>query len=335
MKHIWVVFFLSLTAAADKVAYPPQKISADGIKAIQIGGVNGELKLQAKPAKFFTFSVKHTRGRRAEDWNLLVDRRGDVLHLEVASVAYGSAWRKHIRADEWPEFDIVWEGPSVPAVISWRDGRLDVSNWRHRLETSLIKGAIFIRGGSGAFKLQTGKADVQVTRVDGQIEIRGEKGQVELTHSSGRAHLALLEGSLKVDTFKGDLVVESSRADLYSKGGDGFWNLNTNRAKSDLQDFRGRLKGKGTSGDWKVSTLGKAEIEIVSDSGGVLVTPARVGELKAFLTSATGAIEGPSWLRFSMREKVQVAEGRIVEKDLKQKAEIFVRTQSGPIKLTK
>lgn len=334
--QIWLCLF-SLSLFAEKASYPTQKISAKGVKSIQIAGVNGSLKLVAKPIQQYRLSVKHTKGKKFEDWSLSVDRRQDVLHLEVFSVAFGAEWRKHVRQELWPEFDVILEGPEKPTVVSWRQGRVESSGWGD-LEVSLLKGELSLNGGNGPFKLQTVEVLLKAQKITGALVVQGERGTLALSDILGTGQVTWPEGSIQIKNFKGDLKMDAQRANLNVQKASGRWDVTLPEGKAAIQNFSGHLKGQGQGTGWTVHGQAPVEIEITNGSGNVQISRSPIGPLKVFLTSASGKIDGPQWLKTSMRENVVVREGQqFGSADLAGtgRSDFFVRTQSGSIVLAK
>src|SRR5262245_5427023 len=95
---------ISSEKAAEQATYPVQKISIKGATDIKIIGVKGHLKMRGvKNAKSLSLYVRHSKGRRFDDWHLEVERRGKTIYLEVFNVAYGKQWRHLVREELWPE----------------------------------------------------------------------------------------------------------------------------------------------------------------------------------------------------------------------------------------
>lgn len=308
----------------DKALYPPQRISGRGIERIEIIGVRGKLHLTGTQARGFRLKVGHTKSRRSDDWNLLVERREHTLFLEVASSAYGSEWRKLMRQQQYPEFDIELEGPSLPTVVSWREGSLSYTSWKAPLETSFTSGDVHINGGSGHHVLKTGKSRVLVRHFKGELELRGERGQVDLLDLEGRLRLNWLSGPLTLTDVRSQTQIESSEALVRIHGGRGEWALRTEGGRVSLNEFGGHFKGQGRTTHWNVRGRLKSDIELINASGPVQVdwgSTARV-----FLTSASGAIFSPYDIQD--RDGRRVAEGR---KGTKPLGQVFVRTETGDI----
>lgn len=331
MMWIAILLGLSINVFADKVSYPVQKISARGIKAIEIRGVNGALKIKARPGPFYQLAVRHSRSKRYEDWQLQVERRGTTLYLEVFSVAYGSQWKKFVKREQWPEFDVDWRGPSLPTVVSWRDGKIAVTGWRDALEASLLKGDFQISDMKGRLKLQTGDVALNLSRVEGQTDIRGEKGSLKISRSSGPFEISWLDGSIDFDQVKGPMNLESQQAEFKGIHGQGPWSIKMASGRADLRNFSGSLKAEGRSAPWTLDLRPPSDLEIKSASGSVDIRAAAQSGLKAFLTSKEGPIETSGWLKNEVRDGVHVAEGRRPGSPIN---EVFVKTQSGSIHLS-
>lgn len=295
-------------AVADKFAYPPQKINAAGIHEIKVSGVKGRLTIKGNDSKVFKIKVSHSKNKRFEDWSLSVDRQGEALVLEVFNVALGPQWRSSVRAELWPEFDIDIEGPSVPAVVSWREGQLNFVNWKSDLEAAYLNGQFNASRMRGNLKLQAVDGQVKISDLEGRLTLKGEKGRVELSRVQGAVELSWVNGVLRGEKLSGPLTLDMPNG------------------HARLSQLNGKVRVKGGSSEWDLAASAPSDIEVITDSGPVKIRWS--GGAKLFLTSASGAISVPKPFRAEVREGVKVVEA-IKEKH--PRGQVFVRTQSGKI----
>ncbi len=303
--------FLNLVAEvamADKFAYPPQKLNAAGIHAIKVSGVKGRLSIKGNGSKFFKIKVSHSKNKRFEDWSLSVERQGDALVLEVFNVALGAQWRSLVRAELWPEFDIEIEGPSVPAVVSWREGQLNFTNWKSDLEAAYLSGNFQASGMRGHLKLQAVDGRIRISDFQGTLNLKGEKGKVELSRIQGPVELSWLHGVLRGERLSGPLTLDLPSGNAL------------------LTQVSGKVKATGGSSEWDVAASAPSDIEVITDSGPVKIHWS--GGAKLFLTSASGAISVPKPYRVETRDGLRVVEAI---KEKQPRGQVFVRTQSGKI----
>lgn len=313
-------------AKIDKAIYPRQWVSGRAIDRIEVIGVRGTLKLTGARLHGGNYRLKvgHTRTRRAEDWNLSVERRGHTLVLEVSNAAYGREWRRLMRQDQWPEFDIDLEGPSVPATVSWREGSLNYKNWQAPLETSFLNGDVWIHGGSGNYVLQAVNSRIRVDHFKGSMDIKGEQGQVELFAQSGRLNVSWLQGLLTLIDVQSEANLDAHAAEVRIRGSSGLWQVKSSSGPVTVTDFSGRLRGTGGATRWVVRGRAHGELELVNASGPVQVDWKSAA--KVFLTSSKGVIKSPFVTHD--RDGRKVAEGRKGSRPLGQ---VFVRTETGDI----
>ena len=295
-------------AVADKFAYPPQKLSAAGIHEIRVSGVKGRLTVKGNSSSYFKIKVSHSKNKRFEDWSLSVERQGEVLVMEVFNVALGAQWRSLVRAELWPEFDIEIEGPSVPAVVSWREGHLTFVNWKSDLEAAYLNGRFNASGMRGTLKLQAVDGQIKISNFEGTLNLKGEKGRVELSRIRGPVEFSWVHGVLRGDNLNGPLILDMPDGNAL------------------LSRLSGKVKAKGGSSEWDLAASAPSDIEISTDSGPVKIRWS--GGAKMFLTSATGAISVPKPFRVETRDGVKVVEAI---KEMQPRGEVFVRTQSGKI----
>ncbi len=317
MRFVPLTLLLFLTlpvafAAGDKSVYPAQKVSASGIHEIQVSGVKGRLVLKGNSAKSYTIKVSHSKNKRFEDWSLSVDRQGEALVLEVFNVAMGPQWRHLVRAELWPEFDIEIEGPSVPALISWREGDLYIKAWKSDVEAAFLYGNFTATGMRGDLKLQAVDAQINIATHAGALNLKGEKGRVELAGINGAVDLNWVHGVLRGERIKGAMNFEMP-------GGN-----------AQLKNLSGKVKANGGTSEWDLQANAPSDLEVTTDSGPVKIRWG--GGAKMFLTSSTGAIQVPKPFAVEMREGLKVVEASTAKRGRKNGAgQVFVRTQSGRI----
>ena len=301
------IFFCALLHA-DKFSYPAQNLSSTGIQNLKVSGVKGRLILRDKPqAKAFTIQVSHTR--KMEDWGLSVERQGAALVLEVYNTALGPQWRQLVRAEAWPEFDVTIEGPSIPALISWREGKLEFKGWRKKVEASLMKGEVRSERGGEDWDLQVLEGRVLVRGHDGRFLLKGERGNIDLADLRGAVVVRWHEGEILADNIRG------GAAEIETSSG----RISLNRATGPI---------KISAGGAAVNVRGQApsEIEVVTDSGPVNLK--WTGGIKFFLTTKTGKVVVPKVFHVESRDGVKVVEGSLAKPP---RGQVFVRTNSGAI----
>ncbi len=324
---IVLTLFLGFFAHAEKYAYPEQKILAAGVENIQISGVRGQIKLKGHPGKTFRLKVKHSKGKKYEDWSLAVDRRGNTLYFEVSSAAYGAQWRKLVKRDLWPEFDVELSGPPVPATVSWREGDLEYIDWTAAVESSHIKGKLTVIGGSGKYSLQTGEGDVLVKKMAGELILKGESGAVSIEQLTGPLTLSWVAGAVRLKSVMAGGRLDLTDNELSVHTCRGNWLVNMAGGKAHIENCSGKLNAQGVSAAWALRAAFNLETEIKSESGSVAVDW-RSGGAKVFLTSESGEIGGPRVKTKLDAEGRKVADFKFGSKPFGQ---VFVKTQSGPI----
>jgi hypothetical protein len=318
---------LMTCAWADKVSYPAQSFSAAGIDSIRVVGVKGSLRLVGRSAKSYQIHVKHSKAKRFEDWSLSIDRQGDTLVLEVFNVAYGAQWRTQVREELWPEFDVELSGPAQSAVLSWREGSVDIQGWNAEVEASFLKGRFHSEKMQGALKLQAVDAQIQVTKHNGSVQIKGERGRVDLEDIKGDIHLNWVSGVIRGQNLDSIGEIESTDADVKIDNSRGQWKLQLTQGHARLSDIGGIWKASGVRSEWHLALKAPGDVEIVSESGPVRIDW-RKGGAKLFLSSKTGDIRVPKPWQVEIRNGLKVVEA---EREKPPKGQVFVRTQSGLI----
>lgn len=327
-QRMWFLIWLScLGFAESKHAYPPQTYSSKGIERLRAEGVRGTIIFKGRATKHFRVQVKHSKGRRFEDWHLVVERRRQTLHIEVFNVLYGVDWKRQIKRDLWPEFDIEIEGPSLPLQVSWREGRMGFQHWKAPVEGSFLSGQLDIAGGVGVMNLQVGDVDVVAKDFRGDFYLKGERGAVDIADMRGRLFLSWLAGPVNLKNVRGEANMERVDGKFIATQSSGKWSLNALHGSVFIREFAGELKGKGETASWIVTAQKGADVEIVSRSGPIDVHWLQ-GGAKVFLASKSGTLRAPKIFKIQDREGSRVIEGR---KGLNPTGQLFVRTSTGSI----
>ncbi len=94
-----------------------------------------------------------------------------------------------------------------------------------------------------------------------------------------------------------------------------------NSGNAVLKGLRGRLKVIGGSSDWEITTLSRANVEVVTESGAVKLHSG--GGAKLFLTSQTGRIKTPSPHKAEDRDGLKVVAATLGKPP---RGQVFVRT---------
>lgn len=327
MTLFWALL-IAISASADKSSYPEQRFLAKGIKKIVVSGVNGHIKMVGRSGGTYRLKVRHSRGRKFEDWSLLVDRQGSTLVFEVSSVLYGAQWRKVVKKENWPEFDIEVTGPPRPTTISWRDGSLEFRDWTAAVESSQLSGQMHVKNCIGNFNLAVAESDVKVDSLVGSLTIKGEKGKVDVQSLQGPLHLYWVQGPVTLRALKGGGTIDINESQLRLTKSFGPFDVKLARGEAEVDGLSGHLNAEGRSALWKLNLSGASESEVKSESGGVHVRW-RKGGAKVFLTSDNGKISGLGLKPILDSEGRQVAEFKLKGAA---KGQVFVRTESGPIR---
>lgn len=307
---MWITALLfSCAVYAEKFAYPPQKISSKGISSLKISGVKGRLILKERATKFYRIKVTHSKGKAFEDWNLSADRLHDALVLEVFNVSAGKQWEKIVKQDRWPEFDIELEGPGVPALIAWREGKIEIEGWSKAVELSFLNGSVNTNRTRGPLKFEAVEAQVKIKNHQGELNLRGERGAVEIGRMNGKARIIWIDGTFKAESLKGEYDVEWPRGKIV------------------VRDLNAKIKGKSTTAGWDLRARSPSEVDVRTVSGDVrLRWPA--GGVHYFLSSAPGKLKAGSGCKANVEDGLEVCEGKHPGRPM---GEVFAQSKSGVI----
>ncbi len=314
-----------------KSAYPDQRLSLWGVKSLHIVGVKGSLKLHGKNhGSYLNLKVQHANSRIFEDWQLSVDRRGNTLFLEVYNAASGKQWMNQVRAEFRPEFDIELSGPSLPTVVGWNEGKMEISHWNSDVEASILQGHVKVTGGSGALTLQSVNTGLTVRTHTGAIQIKGESGPIVLVGNHGALNLDWLRGPVSLWDCSGNMQIASQDSQVTVYGGGGELHLQLTKGLAKIDAFKGLVNGQSQQANWEISAAAPAVLNVTSKSGQVGLKW-KTGGAKVFLTSRQGPIG------FTPKTKFLTAtdgDGRKIVEGVRTgqiMGQVFIRTESGAI----
>ena len=271
--HILSTLLIARAFAAADGAYPVQAFRAAGLTKIEISGVRGRVRLTGVTGDQYRLRVSHSQSKLGADWGLSVERRGSTLVLEVYNVAYGPGWKRLLARDQWPKFDIDLSGPARPAVIGWRDGTVDVVNWRADVDASIVDGNVTVNGGAGRVNLQAARGDVAVSDFNGNLNVRGEDGALALTHTRGRHQLNWFAGRARLFDVRGRLSLDSQRARVSGGALDGRFDLRVAEGDVNLSGVAGEVNGAGRTAAWRIAPAPRAVVRVRRGRGSLILTP--------------------------------------------------------------
>lgn len=322
------VLLLLFTSAAThaKAHYPPQRLLAEGIRAIDISGVRGQVRVRGTSERHFELQVSHS-DKTSDDWSLLVERRGSRLVLEVTHATLGREWRRHLTSERWPEFDIALSGPARPLRLGWREGDVSFERWNANVDASVLHGRLRVNGGSRDYRLQQLDGGLSVGDFNGTLVARAERGPITLTRVRGRLTLNWLSGQVNAREVRADARLEARALTGVITEGDGTWRVHVDSGELVFDGFRGDLGASGETTRWRLRRMDPRHAKIVSRAGRVdVVAP---GNLPTWLASVRGAINSP--YPVEAREGLRVAANARLAVG---RARLIVRTESGAISLS-
>lgn len=328
LSLIFAAVSLMPKAAMAKAIYPAQSFDARGVERIEITGVRGSVRLTGHPGKAYLLKVAHSKNRNSNDWNLSVERRGRILVLEVANIAFGREWRRQVRREDWPEFDLELTGPNVPAMVSWREGILSFQNWRANVDATFLSGRALVKNSSGKHRLQLMSGEVEIQNFAGDLRLDVGNGSIQLADLRGSSKIDGLSEILRARNVEGKIAVEARQLDAQIESCSGNWKVEAERGTVAVREFNGRFQGQGAKTSWLLDGEAASDVEVVNSSGPVKVKWRT--KPKVFLTTNRGSIHSP----FGIQED----EGRRVslsgQKSRLAFGQIFVKTDTGDITYT-
>ena len=331
-RVMWILFaaLLSISVNAQD-RFQPIQIAAKHGDTIRISGVLGNLQLIHEPQrKNLSIQVDQRSSRTQGDWNLSMERMGSEIQIEVFSVGNMHQWKSDLNREQWPRYDIVIRGPSLPVLASWRQGFVQVVGWQDKIDLSLLNGKLSVRDSKAELSIQGAQLDFDLSQHQGKVRFVADKGDLRVASSQGDLDLQLMDGQVRIFDFLGQLKWNSERALFVSQRGGGAWQLTSQKGPVEISQFKGQLKGQGEKALWKVQVAELSEVDIRSNSGPVKLQW-RKGAAKAFLSSQSGSINAPRSTR--VRREQNGVSSWLSQWGEGQLGQIFVKTQTGSISL--
>lgn len=340
----WALLLLCSTISVSSLAqttssYKPFRVPVDSGDQLVISGFRGSVRLIAVPgAKQMTVELKNVGpealpaglAEPAEEWLFSLKKEQGRILAQVGSPVSAEAWASYIAEPKFlPEFHVIVRGPSVPSVVSWKSGPVQIENWKSSLDLNLLDSSLSLRSTQGVVQIsqQAGEAQVlghegpisldsydvnaRLQAVQGEVSIQNFRGSTEVVESVGRVEVSSYSGQVKVDKGKGQIRFESERGKILVQGYEGDLNSET-----DLGSIRAQL-------------VGKSRVRIKTRQGNVSLRMPNSGA-NVNVGTEKGYLNVPNHLRYTRLPNLRLMTGRLKGKN---SGRVFVRTESGEIKL--
>lgn len=338
MKKLIIGLFLSMSANAAVLDFKPLSMEVKPKDQLSIVGFDGTVRLREVKGTNLSVKVRQenpdkltgTLKDTLDEWQLLMQRRGDVLEIHVKGPESKSTWSELMRGSNWPKFTLDITAPSMPLTLVWRKGSVKVDNWNSSLKLSVLDGEVVVQNGDG---------DMQLIHQTGDVKAINRKGKMELESFSGRVNIDGGAGALRIENFAGDTTVKgydgalewhANRGVGKITGGQGKMDFQTEKGTLTVTDYKGDLRGQSSQGSIQADLISPSQVRITTTEAPVSLKVVGSGAM-VNLISEEGAIAAPNFL-----EKVSASAGKQVRGRLKSgsgEGQIFVKTTTGTIRL--
>ncbi|MEO0334785.1 MAG: hypothetical protein AAF202_00205 [Pseudomonadota bacterium] len=319
--------------------YQPLSVPVEKGDRFVISGFRGSVKVIAAPeSRQMTIQLKHVTPKGLpeslkeanDEWLFSLKRDGGKILAQVGSPQSKSVWTQFLAKPEYmPEFHLIVRGPSMPLVLSWQSGAVDLQGWKAPVEVTLLDSVSKFSGTEGALELSQQK---------GKVTISNHKGPISLDTYEVSANLKSIEGDLNVQNFKGStsvsgaegkVAIQSYSGQFEVSKGKGQISFASERGKIAVSSYEGDLDSETDIGSVRAVLVGQSRVKIKTRQGNVSLRMPDSGA-NVNVGSETGYLNVPKHLRFTRLPNLRLMTGRLKGKN---SGRVFVRTETGEIKL--
>ena len=300
-----------------------------------IKGFSGKLTLIGKP-HVQTVSLWATRVNPQQmtslsakkDWGLSFRRVGRQIEIVVKGPSSKLGWN-FAQNSKRPRFEIFVEAPPMPAEIHWQEAGVQIRGWRADLVVSVEKGRVDDSKGRGLHKISLQNGQLKVGSHEGELELESYKGKIDVFNSRARVNFENFAGVSQVEKVSGEIHFISYKGLTKLVQCEGRVEFKNIQSLVKIEKFKGVIRGQSKQGVIRVSSVGRADIRVKSEEGGIYLNLSQSGA-KVNLGSVEGSIYAPKFLRLTRLPNFKTIRGQLRGR---QPGDVYARTDSGPIYL--
>ena len=336
------VLFSGLSSAEEDQlsnSYQPLAVPVESGDRLVISGYKGSVKLVADPqAKQMTVKLKHVTSKglpadlkeTEDEWLFSLKRDEGKILAQVGSPVSKSVWAKFLAQPKFmPEFHLIVKGPSLPVVLSWQSGPIQIEGWQASMEMNLIdskvslsnsKGVMDLSQQTGALSVSSHEGPISVDTYDVAARFNGLKGDLIVKNFTGRTDVEKAEGKVEILSYSGQFEVNKGKGQI---------NFESERGRIAVTGYEGDLNSETDIGSVRAVLVGKSRVKIKTRQGNVSLRMPNSGA-NVNVGTEKGYLNVPKHLRFTRLPNLRLMTGRLKGKN---SGRVFVRTESGEIRL--
>lgn len=326
----FITALTQIAGAAERLADVPAK----SLKGIRISGFKGNLNFigldadpEAKTAKpSANLTIDATSKSDDADWKPVVENIDGWIQISIQGPSSKSDWRNL----QIPAVDLDVRGPSVPLILTWKEGDLTIKNWKASANLTHHDGKILSEGGQAAFK---------ITAQQGDVTVNGHTGRFSLDNYNAKVSLKAIEGGMSLENFSGNLNVDSSKGEISLKTGKGKSQIVSHKGGIDfdlsqgeilISGLEGPIRGQAESGQVTAEIKGTPDLKIRGEAAKVSVLVPKTSGARVDLGTQDGNFSIAFPLKYDRVDKFKLMKGSLAGSG---GGSVFVRTKSGDIRL--
>ena len=296
-----------------------------------IRGFSGKLRLIGKPQgravslKAIQVNPKGLSLDSWKGWALLFRRAGRRVEIVVKGPSSKLVWDV---ASRRPRFEIFVEAPPMLAEIHWQEGTVSVQGWKSDLVASMGRGQVDDSKGKGSHRISLQNGSLKVSSHEGELDLESYKGRVSVVESQSRVRFENFAGVSEFKKVSGHIYFTSYKGETKFVQCEGEIEFNNIQSPVKIEKFKGVVRGQSKQGSVRVSSVGQANIHLITEEGAVYLNLLR-SSARVDLGSIEGGIYAPKFLNLTRLPNLKLIRGRL--KGGVKGGKVTVRTRSGKI----
>ena len=325
-KYVYILFtflFVAPEAFTEELKTIEFGSSLEGVSEVHIIGYRGDIQLVEKSqnqAAKLTFKGERT------DWSVMREQKGSLLILRVDQPLKLSKDMSKTIDNLSPIY--VSTSVNLPIKISWHTGTISAKNWNQKTEIRLISGVVSLFGGDSEKDVFVSKGQILAQSIKGELRAESYNGKIQVQKASANLKLKSFSGAIGVQKSEGRLSVSSYSGKVSVDDNKGKLSFELQKAQLRVRKFAGRIDGQGGNSNLRIAYDGKADVNISSDAGKVIIDNPKESGAFVNVGSQAGGLYLPRGIRRFRASSLKKGSGRLKGK---LPGRVFVRTKTGGI----
>lgn len=323
------VFLISILGGYSSSLWAQNLIPAEGATKLHIRGFIGNVVLKAESQPSYRFQFQKRGGVPEAFLEPKWRREGTELVIEIGVSGNTNDYNQVLKSKSNP-FVLEIAGPSLPLSLSWRQGDIKITGWRHALQLASTQSQVTLENTAGDMTLQLLAGQLTSKNHEGRLQVMGQSPSIFISKLKGKLELSNISGASTIENAEGDQEIFTSTGATKLKDSSGRLQAQLGRGPLVLEGYSGSVRGKSLQGNVALGLKAlNPEIDFTGGSGYVSVSlPAGWGA-RVDLKTQQGDVSGPNTLQRGSDDDSRKLFGKIGAGE----GRIRIKTDSGAIRI--